>query len=70
LPKGTNVIVGFIAGYNVDEYNAALVPMDLWAAILIWVCDKYENREITGTNTSELPNGFEALIKLHGLSTV
>ena len=46
------------------------IPYDIWCAIMLWVADKYENREATGATNVIVPLGFEALVSMRGLTNV
>lgn len=67
FPDGTNIVVTFTAGYGASLDNS---HKDIWAAILLWVADKWQNRETTGQNDKEIPYGFNELIQFRGITTV
>lgn len=63
------VTITFVAGYGAASAN---VPGDLRAAILLYVADRYANREatISGTIIAEVPLAFESLISMRGVTKI
>ena len=63
------VTITFVAGYGAASAN---VPGDLRAAILLYVADRYANREatISGTIIAEVPLAFESLISMSGVTKI
>ena len=64
--KKDAVEITFVAGYGA----AAVVPKDLIVSILLYVSERYEQREVTGTNIAEVPQAFDALINLRGFGGI
>ena len=47
------------------ENNGGCIPTPIFQAMLLMIGHLYQNREIVGTKTSELPMAYEYLIRLY-----